>query len=86
MKKKLKSFEKELDSLVHAVTAARNKTFEFVTSHESYLTSKKAGDTSYDPWLTEKKLFKQMDKMIIQENVFQTGMTSLFQGISIFDW
>ncbi|KAI9145529.1 hypothetical protein BKA69DRAFT_438299 [Paraphysoderma sedebokerense] len=83
--KKLKNIKGDIDTAMTAVTKERQETMEAIQEHRKAhemvnVRRGTSGDLT-DPWLTEKALQMQLERMVQQENYYQMRMLAIQNDI-----
>jgi len=85
--KKSKKYKEEFFEEFAKVSKIRSETLSAINYHQS-LTMAKAKSSSLeitDPWVSERALINQLEKMLKDENSYQTRMNHLFEDMENFD-
>jgi len=85
--KKSKKYKQDFLDEFTKISKLRSETLSSINSHQN-LTQAKSKSTSLeitDPWLSERALINQLEKMMKDENDYQNRMNSLFEDMERFD-
>ncbi|ORX70378.1 hypothetical protein BCR32DRAFT_272401 [Anaeromyces robustus] len=85
--KKSKKYKQDFLNEFNKISKVRSESLISINNHQS-LTLAKSKSTSLeitDPWLSERALINQLEKMVKDENDFQGVMNKLFEDMEEFD-
>ena len=92
IKRKMSGFESDLTKYQKKINKIRTKTAEVIGIHEAELLARvqtnaapSSPHINLDPWLNERMLQQLLKDMVVDENMYQKSMFSLFQEIRVFD-
>jgi len=85
--KKSKRYKQDFLDEFGKVSKTRSETLSSINYHQN-LTLAKSKSSSLeitDPWVSERALVNQLEKMLKDENIYQGGMNQLFEDMENFD-